>query len=107
MTNERSVRIWKDFTDRGLKIEPAKSVLDLHVHLFVKVVDLSETFQQDGYRMTMQLFRNPKNPQCLTTEIQGLNDSRLFTEIPFAKHILAEDLVMLLKVYKVHLIPQN
>lgn len=63
----KSKAILTDFTDRKLVIPNDNKVFDVQVHLHVKVLELDEYFKQQGYQITMQLFKSPKCPHAQPT----------------------------------------
>lgn len=76
--------------------------MGLKANLFVKIVNLTQKFEPLGLKMTFQLFLQSGRAHSHTTQINSHKDQWLFTEIPFAETLLRDDLVMVIKVFKVY-----
>lgn len=72
----------------------------ISVNLLVKVMSINEMFESLGLKVTLQLFCMPGKPHSQQVSFTDPKNSWLFTEIKFARTLLKDDLVLVIKVYK-------
>lgn len=97
-SRQRCSDIWHEFSEDASQ----GKVLGLKTNLFVKIVSLTQKFEPLGLKMTFQLFVQSGKAHSHNTQITSNKDQWLFTEIPFAETLLRDDLVMIIKVFKVY-----
>ena len=69
--------------------------------MHLKIISVTPKYKDLGYQVTFQLFRLPKFPHSSSATLKDSKETWLFTAIDFAETLLKDDLVMIIKVFKI------